>query len=79
MDWQPIETAPKGTPGRYARGPDILGVCVGSDWVSYNVVSWRAHKDGVKGNWFGHGRVWSPTHWMPLPPPPTNSTPTKGD
>lgn len=68
--WQPIETAPKGEPGRYARGPAILGVYVGDGWASYSVVSWRAHKDGIHGKWMGSGRVWTPTHWMPLPEPP---------
>jgi hypothetical protein len=60
-DWQPIETAPK-------DGTDILvydnGVMFVTSWVDV---------DGWQG-WWETGRVEPPpTHWMPLPDPPTEA------
>lgn len=62
MDWQPIETAPK-------DGADIL---LGAFYDS-------GHWDVVLGRWQSWRRLpgWPPcgrtypTHWMPLPAPPT--------
>lgn len=67
--WQPIETAPKdGTPvllGRFAPG------CLLDGRVS--VDKWSLPEDGR--GWIGFGKFnpeyWPATHWMPLPPPPT--------
>jgi hypothetical protein len=68
-DWQPIETAPK-------DGTNVL-------------VLWRY--GGCSVLFCRHDGFWDDgdfnssipesdlTHWMPLPPPPTNSTPTKGE
>lgn len=80
MEWQPIETAPKdgtsilgwseergqretkmgkyteGSPG-YAKWKDGYGP-LNSGWA------WDTHH-----NWL---TTWNPTHWMPLPPPPSN-------
>ena len=59
--WQPIETAPR-------DGTRILA----SDGQSVEVI-FNAHGDG----WFNQSseismwRVFPPTHWMPLPEPPT--------
>ena len=68
--WYPIETAPKGTPGSYSRGPDILGVCVGSWGATMNIVAWQYYKDAKKGAWKGPLGVWEPDFWSPLPKPP---------
>lgn len=60
-DWQPIETAPK-------DGARILGTDGHSVEVIYN-----ARGTG----WFNQSaeismwRVFPPTHWMPLPEPPS--------
>lgn len=86
MEWKPIETAPKdGTivllcggepdplhhdsdedhPERYTRpvtgwwGPEV-------EWVEENTI-WRfcSFDSGIYGEYV------NPTHWMPLPPPPS--------
>lgn len=68
MEWQPIETAPKDGTAILAYAPDI-----GRGF--YGVAQW-AHSDPdfpqtVPG-WFWPFAI-RPTHWMPLPPPPTAS------
>lgn len=57
MDWQPIETAPK--------DEDFEEILVwNGDWVCSAVL--------FEGNWIDHFYdIVTPTHWMPLPPPPT--------
>jgi hypothetical protein len=69
MEWQPIETAPK-------NGTEILGwdeeqqeivfviwICI-QQWDNpYDVFDWVE-----KGDW---ANPIKPTHWMPLPKPPT--------
>lgn len=69
--WQPIETAPKGEPGRWHYGPAILGLAMGNEWAAYRVVHWEWHKNGKNGSWkASDGRVWAPDVWQPLPEPP---------
>jgi len=63
MDWYPIETAPKSTPVLlWARGWSIeLGIYFGN-------------QRGEEGwhHWEGSRKFFSePTHWMPLPDPPS--------
>lgn len=65
MSWQTIDTAPK-------DGTSILA------WPCYSghgvcQVEWKAMKR-VKGRWehqWGRCVPIAPTHWMPLPEPPT--------
>lgn len=63
--WQPIETAPK-------DGTQFLA-WVGEGWngrMPFVITSWR----GYWVNEFGNGCAvenFAPTHWMPLPPPPS--------
>ncbi len=88
MNWQPIETAPKGSGmdgpescshPDYVEPPTILifteeGARVGYyDWYYHEgygagaengVSAWR----GAEGE-----RLYGPSHWMPLPPPPEQS------
>lgn len=68
-EWQPIETAPKdGTPALLFSPYDEDMNCKGGlIWVSggwgravINPYSWR-----------GESNKEPPTHWMPLPEPPT--------
>lgn len=75
MSWQPIESAPKGSPAPYGSGPEVLGVCSNPAWTAYSIVRWFYHKNPARGAWKGPHGVWEPTHWMPLPSPPT----TEGD
>jgi hypothetical protein len=63
MAWQPIETAPR-------DGTEIL---------AYNAFAGRYLTRFVDGEWPKYGwdnmtGVWypRPTHWMPLPPPPSD-------
>ena len=67
--WQPIETAPKdGRPilayGHIALSNHAIGVVVWSE--TYGL--WDAENDPDQGPWDS-----KPTHWMPLPEPPTAS------
>jgi len=66
MEWQPIETAPKD--GMRVMLCSAIGKIPG--WANkrdyYHLAQWN-------------GQHWTPyvpnhwTHWMPLPPPPTES------
>ncbi len=68
MTWQPIETAPKdGTPlllfGRVAYSQELA-----------QYVGFWGRWDSAGGEfetWICSGPHWKPTHWMPLPDPPT--------
>lgn len=64
MDWQPIETAPKD----WRR---VLG-CIGSGDGRVVV---EMEYDRRLGEWhrpMGCGVAITPTHWMPLPGPPSD-------
>lgn len=80
-EWQPISTAPRdGTYILVARVGEDIGV------APIEIVEWcsmeRFHWENVEGDlyrkvfdapeelWNGNGH--RATHWMPLPPPPTN-------
>ena len=60
--WKSIETAPKdGTPILgYQRGWFING-------GEINITTWNP----IWGTWQIPSSDWRPTHWMPLPDPPT--------
>jgi len=69
MNWQPIETAPKDGTFVLLSGHE-LPVWQGS-WVG------RVGRYPING-WTRFNSVdidWSPTHWMPLPEPPKDTTP----
>lgn len=76
--WQPIETAPKdGTliiigfyrpnvfegPGDGPQSWCCLGRYDANDKPPLTASAWQ--------NNYGQGFSWTPTHWMPLPAPPT--------
>lgn len=62
MEWQPIETAPKDK--RFVA----LLYCTPT-YRRYGV-GWYQPMTGWQG-WYHSGWKESPTHWMPLPEPPT--------
>lgn len=76
MEWQPIETAPKDGRGFLAYEKDKRPFV--ALWLD------AEHPDVDEAGWYEH---WNfdpvePTHWMPLPEPPSNgavSSATRGD
>ena len=74
MSWQNIETAPK-------DGTDILlfypttnrKVCIGCYRVHESITNGAVvyRSEGWAVGWFGFGDQPNPTHWMPLPEPPS--------
>lgn len=59
--WRPIETAPKDE-------TQILGWCDGREHL---LVHW-GYAYGIRGWLDRNGNIeYTPTHWMPLPKPPT--------
>lgn len=81
QDWQPIETAPRDATGillHNNKAPGIRGgkanECDGTNTV---VGSWWSN-EGEDGEWICYMSMiidpncpFEPTHWMPLPKPPT--------
>lgn len=67
--WQPIETAPR-------DGTQVLATW-GYTW-EVNRPHVEVCETGEEGIWFysydGHSPQVPPTHWMPLPEPPTMQT-----
>lgn len=67
--WQPIETAPK-------DGTEILGVVAGSSGTAS--VTCMIEGEWECSDFDEHDYLpctWWPTHWIPLPSPPTNEEP----
>lgn len=70
--WRPIETAPRnGTRVLVWRPRES------DDHVAHaGVDHWRDdNAGGGSGSWYRSRRYQQPTHWMPLPAPPTLPTP----
>jgi len=64
-DWQPIETAPKD--GTVMLFSEALGVVSGMWWGKFDGEGPWGDSDGR----FSLRPDEQPTHWMPLPSPPT--------
>ena len=84
MDWQPIETAPKdGTEviGIYCREWDHFEKTIYGPWtIAFKRGKWMASWDGwniIESETYAGTTDkepdMEPTHWMPLPEPPTAS------
>lgn len=71
-EWQPIETAPKdGTMVLIWRK---LEKGIGGDFPAHAAVDeWRGN------SWYRTRPGQQPTHWMPLPSPPTHQTSIEGE
>lgn len=70
--WQPIETAPKTDAATMIAVP-ILGYCPDESTTDKVRVIWWEPKLGG-GMWYDDRDIQDvvkPTHWMPLPGPPT--------
>lgn len=65
MEWQPIETAPKD--GRLI----LIAKEDATNWHNVFVAYWD--DETVEFKFHREGYVRNPTHWMPLPPPPTGA------
>jgi hypothetical protein len=60
-EWQPIETAPK-------DGSQLLG------WANGDYATFRwtgGYFNLIVAGTFAEDAAWWPTHWMPLPTPPS--------
>jgi hypothetical protein len=79
MKWQPIATAPKdGTlvRVRFYR-PNVFESADGNhqDWECNAIYDASDQPPLTASPWQnenGQGFFWTPTHWMPLPAPPSN-------
>lgn len=63
MFWSPMDTAPK-------DGTEVIVYDAGAVFVAH----WRDSDEWNVDGWYDHGGCFlspSPTHWMPLPDPPT--------
>ena len=71
-EWMPIETAPKGEFDTIIMGfvPDETGFAPDprEGWWSAETRGWRLTSDPT---WRSNPQ---PTHWMPLPAPPTGAS-----
>lgn len=68
--WMPIETAPKDTPILASDQFGVMSVVYWRDVSSSHLprYAWSSHYD----NEYMHHVEAFPSHWMPLPNPPTN-------
>lgn len=77
MDWQMIETAPKD--GRKVLLADYSGYAARGDdgmWITSGYWSLDAAALLKSGYWVdGIDKLYTPTHWAPLPAPPARPTP----
>ncbi len=75
--WEPIETAPKSrADGSHVHGIYLQGYVPDADACNLEsnicVVWWEPHMNKGRGLWYGEGgHEVKPTHWRPLPAPPT--------
>lgn len=68
MTWRPIDTAPRDTE---AKGYSILVIDAATPSDPQYSVVYEAWSDKDGAVWFDGNVRRRPTHWMPLPPPPS--------
>ena len=71
--WRPIETAPKDGTLVIVGAPGYASVSARWGWESPWIDGWWC--DGHRSD--AVGPEFTPTHWMPLPPPPGHQDTTK--
>jgi hypothetical protein len=67
MDWQPIETAPKGRSVLLACAGTHIPIYVGRERLG---MLGEPQQDEYRWRCDSSGRFANPTHWMPLPKEP---------
>ena len=67
-DWQPIESAPKDGTRVLLWTGNLSALPTGTEMVWSATVGWWDRE--MSHQWI-HGSGVDPTHWMPLPAPPT--------
>ena len=68
--WQDISTAPR-------DGTEIVGAEWQAESEDYQPELFTHHTKLIEGAWrYPSGYSWTPTHWMPRPPPPGTAPPT---
>lgn len=69
-EWKPIETAPKDGRKIMIYCPEVI--VPGVIYLEEISIVYAYESSFRETGWIGLGRHWgaSPTHWMPLPPPP---------
>lgn len=72
MTWKPIDSAPRdGTPFLAWWGNAAANNV-------YGVIHWGSDEDGEEEGWIENSRIVSgPTHYMDLPPPPEEKSPSR--
>ena len=72
-EWQPIETAPKNGTRIDLWAKAWLPAFDRFEFRRFADCYWSKGDTmcNVKAAWAGLDREWRPTHWMPLPSPPT--------
>ena len=72
MEWRPIETAPKGELILVADGSTLAPATFCFDlwyfWEGGLQLDDNLEQSGIMNNWI---KGFGPTHWMPLPAPPS--------
>lgn len=62
MEWQPIETAPN----------DTEIVATDGSYIFCGIFKQFMGRNGVRFHYLDQSKdYWFPTHWMPMPPPPS--------
>lgn len=70
MDWMPIETAPK-------DGTRILTYSPRAAKLGFSTIRINLWNKSMGCWWHTNTNHWPPTHWMPLPAPPSAVEPDK--
>lgn len=71
-EWQPIETAPRNGEETSQVGPDLLLYYPDTGMLEGHYFQRLDKPDDLHDGWETCiGFIGEPTHWMPLPPPPS--------
>lgn len=68
MEWRPIDTAPK---NRRLLLADNASEVVSTGYFDRWTKGWKNESDIYEDYGAPYHNEWEPTHWMPLPKPPS--------